>query len=230
MKVLFVYLAKRTDNLKLMSPAPLTHPLLAAYTPPDIDVSIADEAFETIDYDQEVDLVATTCVLPLAHRAYRLAREFRKRGKTVVCGGPHATLLPYEAAQHFDAVVIGQGDLTWPQLLHDFKNGRLRKFYRSNQDVDIENIPIPRRDLLNPKGYSILNTFQATRGCPYNCTYCTTHTIYPKFATPPVKKVIQEIEQINGGPLHRRMLLFWDDNLVGNPGWARKLFRLPRND
>ena len=83
MKVLFVYLAKRTDNLKLMSPAPLTHPLLAAYTPPDIDVSIVDEAFETIDYDQDVDLVATTCVLPLAHRAYRLAREFRKIAKHI---------------------------------------------------------------------------------------------------------------------------------------------------
>lgn len=225
MKVLLVYLAKRTDNLKLMSPAPLTHPLLAAYTPPDIDVSIVDEAFETIDYDQEVDLVATTCVLPLAHRAYKLAREFRKRGKKVVCGGPHATLLPYEAAQYFDAVVIGQGDLTWPQLLNDFKSGHLKRFYRSNQDVDIENIPFSRRDLLNPKGYSILNTFQATRGCPYKCTYCTTHTIYPKFMTPPVNRVIQEIEQIDGGPLHRRLLLFWDDNLIGNPDWAKKLFQ-----
>ncbi len=121
MKVLLVYLNKRTDNLKLMSPAPLTLPLLAAYTPSDIEVSIVDEAFESIDYDQEVDLVATTFVLPLAHRAYKLAHEFRKRDKTIVCGGPHATLMPDETAMHFDSVVIGQGDLTWPILLDDFK-------------------------------------------------------------------------------------------------------------
>ena len=224
MKVLLVYLNKRTDNLKLMNAAPLTLPLLAAYTPPDIEVSIVDEAFETIDYDQEVDLVATTFVLPLAHRAYELAAEFHKRGRTVVCGGPHATLMPEESARHFDSVVIGQGDLTWPILLEDFKTGRLKKFYTNHQDIDMATIPIARRDLLNPKGYSILNTFQATRGCPYSCTYCTTHTIYPKFSTPPVKNVVTDIEQVEGGPLQRRLLLFWDDNLVGNPVWAKKLF------
>lgn len=224
MKVLLVYLNKRTDNLKLTNAAPLTLPLLAAYMPPDIEVSIVDEAFETIDYDQEVDLVATTFVLPLAYRAYKLAREFRRRGKTVVCGGPHATLMPAETAMHFDSVAIGQGDLTWPVLLDDFKKGCLKKFYSAQRDVDMANIPIPRRDLLNPKGYSILNTFQATRGCPYSCTYCTTHTIYPKFLTPPVKNVVKDIEQVEGGPFHRRLLLFWDDNLVGNPAWARKLF------
>jgi radical SAM superfamily enzyme YgiQ (UPF0313 family) len=224
MKVLLVYLNKRTDNQKLMNPAPLTLPLLAAYTPPDIEISIVDEAFETIDYDQEVDLVATTFVLPLAHRAYKLAHEFRKRGKTIVCGGPHATLMPDESAVHFDSVVIGQGDLTWTILLDDFKKGRIKKFYTNHQDIDMTTIPFSRRDLLNPKGYSILNTFQATRGCPYSCTYCTTHTIYPKFLTPPVPKVVEEIEQIEGGPFHRRLLLFWDDNLVGNPVWAKKLF------
>lgn len=225
MKVLLVYLSKRTDNLKLLSPAPLTHPLLAAYIPPDVEVSIVDEAFETIDYDQAVDLVATTFVLPMAPRAYRLAQEFRKRGKTVVCGGPHATLLPEETAMYFDAVVIGQGDLTWPQLIEDFRKGRLKKFYTNHQPISLENVPFARRDLLNPKGYSILNTFQATRGCPYNCSYCTTHTIYPKFMATPVKRVIAEIEQIDGGAFHRRMLLFWDDNLVGNPAWAKKLFQ-----
>jgi radical SAM superfamily enzyme YgiQ (UPF0313 family) len=224
MKVLLIYLNKRTDNLKLMSPAPLTLPLLAAYTPPDVEVSIVDEAFETIDFDQEVDLVATTFVLPLAHRAYKLAHEFRKRGKTIVCGGPHATLMPAETARHFDSVVIGQGDLTWPLLLEDFKKDRLKKIYTTQQDVDMATIPFARRDLLNPNGYSILNTFQATRGCPYNCTYCTTHTIYPKFIVPPVRNVVAEIEQVEGGPFHRRMLLFWDDNLIGNPVWARRLF------
>ena len=224
MKVVLVYLKKRTDNLKVMNAAPLTLPLLAAYTPPDIEVSIVDEAFETIDYDQEVDLVATTFVLPLAHRAYQLAGEFRKRGRTVVCGGPHATLMPEETARHFDSVVLGQGDRTWPVLLDDFKKGRLKKFYTDQRDIDMATIPIARRDLLNPKGYSILNTFQATRGCPYSCTYCTTHTIYPKFLTPPVNNVVKDIEQVEGGPIQRRLLLFWDDNLVGNPVWARKLF------
>ena len=225
MKVLFVHVNKRPDKRKLLRPAPLTYPLLAAYTPPDIEVSIVDESFETIDFDQEVDLIAMTFVVPLAPRAYEIAHQFRARGKTVVCGGPHPTLVPDEAAKFFDAVVIGEGDLIWPQLLEEFKKGKLRKFYKNTQHIDMDNVPFARRDLLNPKGYSIFNTFQATRGCPYSCTYCSTRTIYPNFSFLPVKRVVQEVEQFEGGPFQRRIFIFWDDNLVGNPQWAKELFR-----
>jgi radical SAM superfamily enzyme YgiQ (UPF0313 family) len=168
---------------------------LAAYTPPEIEVSIVDESFETIDFDQEAVLVTMTFVVPLALRAYDIAYQFRARGKTVVCGGPHSTLASEEAATYFDAVVIGEGDQVWSQLLADFKNGKLRKFYKNTQPGDMDNVPFARRELLNPKGYSILNTFQATRGCPYSCTYCSTRTIYPKFSFLPVKRAVQEIEQ-----------------------------------
>jgi radical SAM superfamily enzyme YgiQ (UPF0313 family) len=199
--------------------------LLAAYTPADVEVSIVDEAFETIDFDLEADLVAITFVVPLSIRAYEVARKFRKKGKTVVCGGPHASLMPYEAANHFDAVVIGEGDLAWPQLLKDFRNGQLRKFYRNTSDINPEKIPFPRIDLLKSKRYSILNTVQATRGCPFSCRFCTTRTIYPTFTTRPVNSVVKEIEQAQGGIFRRRVILFWDDNLIGNPAWAKKLFQ-----
>ena len=214
-----------SDELKIFRAAPLTHSLLAAYTPPDIDVSIVDEAFEPIDFDMEADIIATTCVVPLAPRAYEVARGFRNRGKTVVCGGPHASLLPDEAAVYFDAVVIGEGDMAWPQLLSDFRKGRLKKFYKNNCDINVANIPFSRRDLLNPEGYSILNTVQATRGCPFSCQFCTTRTVYSKFTTLPVGNVVKEIEQVDGNPFQRRVILFWDDNLIGNPVWAKKLFQ-----
>jgi len=209
----------------LFRAAPLTHPLLAAYTPLDIEVSIVDEAFETIDLDGDADLVALTCVVPLANRAYALAQKLRERGKTVVCGGPHVSLMPQEAAAYFDAVIIGEGDLLWPQLLQDFRAGCLRKYYRNTRALDPGHIPVPRRDLLNQKRYSILNTVQATRGCPFSCKFCTTRRVYPRFQTRPVKHVVEEIERAAGGPLQRRVIMFWDDNLIGNPLWAEKLFR-----
>jgi len=225
MKVLLVYHSKDIDYSRTLRIAPLTHPILAAYTPADIEVSIIDEAFEEIDFDQEVDLVATTIIVPQAPRAYEVAREFRKRGKKVICGGPHPTLMPHEAAQHFDSVVIGQGDLTWPSVLNDFKHGRLKQFYTNTSEIAMENIPFARRDLLNSMGYSILNTMQATRGCPFSCTFCTTHTIYPKFATMPVDRVVSEIDQFEGGPLRRKIFAFLDDNLMADPLWAKRLFR-----
>ncbi len=225
MKVLFIYHSKELDNSRTLRIAPLTHPLLAAYTPADIEVSIIDESFEEVDFDQEVDLIATTIIVPQAPRAYKVASEFRKRRKTVVCGGPHATLMPHEAARHFDSVVIGQGDLTWPLVLSDFKKGRLRQFYEGSDEIIMENIPFARRDLLNPEGYSILNTMQATRGCPFSCTYCTTRTVYPKFATTPVKRVISEIDQFEGNSLQRKIFIFLDDNLMADPVWAKRLFQ-----
>jgi radical SAM superfamily enzyme YgiQ (UPF0313 family) len=225
MKVLLVYHSKDLDNARTLRIAPLTHSLLAAYAHPDIEISIIDEAFEELDFDQEVDLVATTIIVPQAPRAYEVASEFHKRRKTVVCGGPHATLMPHEAAQHFDSVVTGQGDLTWPLLLSDFKKGRLRQFYEGSDGIIMENIPLARRDLLNPKGYSILNTIQATRGCPFSCTYCTTRTTYPNYATMPVNRVISEIDQLEGGPLHRKIFIFLDDNLMADPVWVKRLFQ-----
>ena len=120
---------------------------------------------------------------------------------------------------------MGEGDLVWPRLLDDFRSGCMRKFYRSPGSLDPARIPIPRRDLLNKKRYSILNTVQATRGCPFSCKFCTTRTVYPVFQTRPVENVIKEIERVEGGPLQRRVIMFWDDNLVGNPLWAESLFR-----
>jgi radical SAM superfamily enzyme YgiQ (UPF0313 family) len=225
MKILLVYHSKDLDHSRTLRIAPLTHPILAAYTPADIEVSIIDEAFEEIDFDQEVDLVAATIIVPQAPRAYEVAREFRKRGKKVICGGPHATLMPHEAVQHFDSVVIGQGDLTWPSALSDFKHSRLKQFYTNTSEINMENIPFARRDLLNSRGYSILNTMQATRGCPFSCTYCTTRTIYPKFATMPVNRVVSEIDQFEGGPLRRKIFIFLDDNLMADPLWAKRLFQ-----
>src|SRR5882724_1263352 len=87
----------------------LTMPLLAAYTPDHWEVSHTDEIVQPVDFDKEVDLVGITANTPAAPHAYELAREFRRRGVAVAIGGPHATLLPDEVAQHADAVVVGEG-------------------------------------------------------------------------------------------------------------------------
>ena len=194
-------------------------PLLAAHTPPHWQVHHCDEIVERVDFDQPVDLVGITANTPAAPHAYELAHEFRRRGVAVVIGGPHATLLPVEAAEHADAVVIGEGEFVWPQLLEDFENGALQHFYRSFALPDLKHMPAPRWDLIKGRVYGKGVTI-ATRGCPFACDYCTIPAMYQRrMRYRPVGEVADEVRRAPG-----RALIFWDDNLGTNRSYAKELF------
>src|SRR5512139_1960694 len=105
----------------------LNLPYVAALSPPGSEVKIVDEAFEKIDFGEKVDLVGITAQTPVAPRAYQIADEFRKRGIPVVMGGVHASMLPQEALQQVDAVVVGEAEGIWPHLIEDLKKGRMRR-------------------------------------------------------------------------------------------------------
>src|SRR4030042_14832 len=107
----------------------LNLPCVAAVTPSDIEVKIIDEAFEEINFDEKTDLVGLTAQTPVAPRAYQIAAEFKKRGVPVVMGGVHASMLPQEALQHVDPVVIGEAEEMWPNLIQDLRRGKMRRIY-----------------------------------------------------------------------------------------------------
>src|SRR5204863_8725679 len=131
----------------------LTMPLLAAYTPEHWEVVHTDEIVQTVDFEKKLDVVGITANTPAAPHAYELAREFRKRNVAVVIGGPHATLLPDEVMRHANAVVVGEGELVWPQLLADFERGELKPQYRSCALPDLKRMPHPRWDLIKGRAY-----------------------------------------------------------------------------
>ncbi len=157
----------------------LTMPLLAAYTPDHWEVGHTDEIVQRVDFNKPVDLAGITANTPAAPHAYGLAREFRRRGVAVVIGGPHATLLPDEVAQQADAVVIGEGELVWPQLLTDFERGELKRTYKSCALPTLKKMPAPRWDLIKGRAYGKGVTI-ATRGCPFACDYCTIPQMYQR--------------------------------------------------
>ena len=197
----------------------LTMPLLAAYTPEHWEVSHTDEIVQRVDFKKRVDLVGITANTPAAAHAYGLAREFRRRGVAVVIGGPHATLMPEEAAHHADAVVAGEGELVWPHLLADFERGALKRLYRSCALPDLQKMPAPRWDLIKGRAYGRGVTI-ATRGCPFACDYCAIPQMYQRrMRYRPVGEVVDEIRRMSG-----QALIFWDDNLGVNRAYAKELF------
>jgi len=192
---------------------------LISVTPDIYEVESVDERWEDVDLNWNGDLVGISTLTPSANHAYEIADEFRKRGKTVVLGGYHPSALPEEAKQHADAVVIGEAEISWPQLLKDFENGKLKPFYRS-ETVDPEMIPSPnRRPQLFP--FVGFGTVQATRGCPNRCRYCAIQTVEGShFRARSIKKVIEEIKSI---PTKR--LFFADSSMTTNSSYTKKLFR-----
>jgi radical SAM superfamily enzyme YgiQ (UPF0313 family) len=229
MKILLVLPASAARRVIPGGPVPrramlrfsvLSLTVVAALTPPEHEVTLVDENVEPLDPNADADLVGISFMTALAPRAYELAAAFRARGKTVVAGGYHPTLIPDEVGRHFDSVVIGEAEGQWPTLLDDFAHGRLRPVYRRAWPCDPLQIPTPRRDLSASKARHYVTTaaVQATRGCPHACSYCSIAAFHGnRLRTRPTAAVFNEVRRL---PRH---FMFVDDNLIADRAFARRL-------
>lgn len=201
---------------------PLTLTTLAALIPADVPatVTVLDEGIHDIDPDIQADLVGISAITGSVMRAYELADHFRRRGIPVVLGGVHPTLMPDEAAQHADCVVVGYAEDTWPQLLHDFCAGQMKPRYTQAPDLSLANRPIARRNLLPANHYVTPYTLEATRGCVHPCEFCVVPVAWGrKPYQRPVAEVVTEIKQMRA-----RRILFLDLNLIADVDYAKELF------
>jgi len=189
---------------------PLGLLILARATPPDWDITVIDENLRDWDYKSmpRPDVVGLTAFTSQAGRAYELAAEFRTRSVPVVMGGIHATMCLDEALQYVDAVVTGEAEEVWGQVLEDARNGALKRVYHGGV-VDMAKVPPARHDLL-PSGYSF-GSIQTTRGCPLNCSFCSVSAFNGRrFRRRPIEHVIEEMKLIK-----EKLVFIVDDNLVG---------------
>jgi radical SAM superfamily enzyme YgiQ (UPF0313 family) len=138
-------------------------------------------------------------------------------------GGIHPSALPQEAFLHADAVVIGEAEATMQQLLNDFRNGKLQKFYQSDDRQDLQNLPLPRKELLfGNKLYREMDTVQTTKGCPFACDFCSVSDFLGRtYRTRPIPDIIREVKLLK----NRAIIFFVDDNIAGRPDYAKELFK-----
>jgi len=200
---------------------PLGLASLAGFLAEDDEVTLQDEHVETLDLDDEPDLVVIQVYITSAKRSYEIADQYRRRGVPVALGGLHVTSLPEEAAAHADYIFIGPGEDTWPTFLQDFRAGQPQPVYRS-QVRTLLGAPKVRRDLIKRNLYLVPNSIVVSRGCPHTCDFCYKEAFFAggkSFYTQTVDDALGEIERLPG-----RHLYFLDDHLFGNPRFAASLF------
>jgi radical SAM superfamily enzyme YgiQ (UPF0313 family) len=200
---------------KSSSIPPLSLAYIAALTPEEkYKVTIIDENIEPLEFP-EADLVGITSYTAHIRRAYEIARVYRERSVPVIMGGIHVSTMPDEALDYCDAVVIGEAESVWAQVLEDVEHNRLQAKYHAEL-LPLEHIPFPKRDVLQNDRY-LWGTILTSRGCPMDCSFCSvTRFNGRKFRRRKVQDVIQELAGIK-----QKFVMIVDDNILGHESRSR---------
>jgi radical SAM superfamily enzyme YgiQ (UPF0313 family) len=201
---------------------------VAACTPRDVEVQVVDEYVEEIPYDTDADLVALSAKTSCVTHAYEVAAEFRRRGRKVVLGGIHASLRPDEAIQHVDHVVMGEAEKTWPLFVQAFQKGEAPRVMADAGFAPMDEVPVPAWDRIDA-GRFLFHQLQTTRGCPFQCRFCSVPDISGQsFRFKPVDRVVEEIRALpRSGRLKDRIkaLYIVDDNFISKVPYTKDLLR-----
>ena len=193
----------------------LALPLLAALTPDDWETELIYEVIEDVPFDTDADLIGVSTMGHGVIRSIDIAKEYRRRGKTVILGGYMASIMPEEAVKYCDSLIIGDAELVWQQMLSDFENGNLKKTYEKPLEGNWYSTPSPRFDLLEGKNLGDFLPVQAGRGCPNSCSFCSVSCLYRgRYVKRPLPEVIRDIEQIKS--LGYKKILLLDDNIFSD--------------
>jgi radical SAM superfamily enzyme YgiQ (UPF0313 family) len=202
--------------------------VFAAALPKDVEVSFTDENVQTLDFNEECDLVAISMMLSTqVKRGWAIADEYRAKGKQVIFGGIATMLHAEETALHADSVFLGEAETRMEKVLADWREGKLQKTYDYLSDMPpVEKVGSARRDLYqkelyNHKGVQMVDLFHASRGCRFNCYPCAVSYLGGRSFRPrPLDKVVEELSGIDNN-----RLFIVDNSLAQDKKWEMDLFR-----
>lgn len=195
--------------------------VLKALTPKSYKFREFNRIFWRERYYKSGKLVALTCFTSNCAEAYKIAKEFKRRGSKVVMGGPHVTYLPDEALAYCDSVVVGEAEGVWKEVIQDFENDALKPKYMGSAIEDY--YTEVHKELLASPPHIIKDFLETTRGCKFRCHFCTIPSLSGgKTRKKPVSEIVELIKKIK----HKyRTFTFIDNNIYSDPAYAKDLFQ-----
>ena len=204
------------------SAAPYAGTHLASLLPRDWQIDLVHEMARDVDLDMDVDVVFISTMDFCAPHARDLAIHFRQRDIPVIVGGLYPTLNPDYFNTNGITVVVGEAEPVLPALLDDLRHRRLQRLYHAPHPANLAEIPSPRYELIETS-FRVPMGYEATRGCPFTCSFCVLSAIRSPFRRRPIPNVIRDIQMIPStwSWRQRKIVNFWDNNL----GADRRYFR-----
>jgi radical SAM superfamily enzyme YgiQ (UPF0313 family) len=200
----------------------LAFPILAALTPPEWEVEVCIELIEDVPFDTDAGAIGIGGMGQSTRRGIDLAREFKRRGKAVIMGGPMVSIAPELAAPFCDSIVRGSAETVWAEVLDDLEHGRLKPIY--HRDLESLSTPLPRYEVILGKRIGDFLPVQAARGCVHSCRFCTIYCMYRnRYFRREIPEIIRDIRHVRS--LGFRKFLLLDDNILSNRGFMLELCR-----
>ena len=226
-KILFIQPTQYDNNRglckqnKIYLPG-LVFPLLAAMTPANWEVEVKLEVVDAINFEEPADIVAIGTMGHTIFRGLEIAKEYKKRNRTVIMGGYMASMVPELITNFVDSVIIGDAEISYPKMLADFeKTGKVKPVY-NNPVVSLANLPVPKYELLLEKPIGDMLPVQAGRGCPHHCSFCSIACLYKgRYLSRPLEDVIRDIKRVKELGFNKFYLI--DDNIISNPKYLESL-------
>ena len=212
----------RKIDLPVCYLAELSLPTVAAMVPEDMKVELCDENMGPIDFDTKAEVIGIAGRISQVHRIKEIVKEFRKRNKIIMIGGPLATLNPELIRDHCDILIRGEMEEIASKVFKDIKNGTWKKEYFGTQPNPIIS-PLPRWDLY-PNDKALIGTLQTSRGCKFNCEFCeVVQYMGHKIRHKNMKQILDELEvlYVNG----YRFIFLVDDNLTANANMTKRILK-----
>jgi radical SAM superfamily enzyme YgiQ (UPF0313 family) len=195
-------------------------PAILASLVPDVEFEVCLETLENVNFESDADIIAISGMGHAIVRSIDIAKKFKSLGKTVVMGGYMASLMPEEAKKYCDSVIIGDGEISFVNMVEDFKNNSLKPFY--NIPITKLTYPLPKYELLTSKKIGDFLPVQAGRGCPHSCSFCSVYCLYKNtYLKREIQEVIRDIKRIK--ELGYKKFLLLDDNILSDKIYLNEL-------